>query len=141
VWLYHAHPEVFNLTCDHCAKYLPPTKGTGARDKARRLIPLPRTAADPTPCGTCPKVPTDAPERTRAHAIELSPKNHRAFLHYTECAAVGWQVPEANDWLVRRNAGIILRTINAWRDGREREMAAMFGIALARLATPETGPR
>lgn len=58
----------------------------------------------PTPCHECPKIPADAPAKTREHAIELTEQNFRAWQHYRRCRAVNrWP----NDPIVERNATIL----------------------------------
>lgn len=71
-------------------------------------VKVARTPGQRPPCSYCPKQPADVKERDRTPetAVELSPKNWRAYHHYTECAAVG-QFPD--DAVVRRNAGLIER--------------------------------
>jgi hypothetical protein len=49
-------------------------------------------------------VPRDAPERTRAHAVEPTGRSWRAYRHYRECRAVG-RFPD--DPLVRRCAALV----------------------------------
>lgn len=45
--------------------------------------------------------------RTRRFAQEISARNGQAYRHYRQCRAVGWNVPEASDPIVMRNARII----------------------------------
>lgn len=40
-------------------------------------------------------------------AVELSDRNWQAYRHYLECKAVNWNVEDAYDPIVRRNAVII----------------------------------
>jgi hypothetical protein len=102
------HPEWLR-SCKDCETYLYDDDGSITRRPARIGLPQVRPRGTITPCWKCPKVPSDAPERTRRHAIEMTPENMRAFAHYRECRAVNWQVPEASDPIVRRHARIIQR--------------------------------
>jgi hypothetical protein len=69
----------------------------------RRELPVLRLPNQRPPCHWCPKIPKGTPPRPE-NAVELSPKNMAAYLHYLECRAVG-QFPA--DPIVRRNAAAI----------------------------------
>lgn len=101
------HPEVAARSCEECRMYLfhdkgpdfgPPVERGGKRIK--------RAPGQRPPCSTCHKQPDDVPaqERRPETAVELSPKNWQAYVHYLECKAVS-QFP--TDPLVRRNAFLI----------------------------------
>ncbi len=83
-------------------------------DGTFEMIPVLRLLSQPPPCGTCPKIPKDAPVKHWDHAVQLSDKNWRAYQYYLECRAVG-QFPD--DAIVRRNARII-RAIQDEADNR-----------------------
>ena len=99
------HPE-WSRSCDGCEKWLFDDSGpapTGQRIK-RFGLPVSRPKGTVTPCIRCPKIPEDAPAKSRRFAIEMTMRSRQAYLHYLECRAVGvWP----NDPIVRRNARII----------------------------------
>lgn len=96
------------------------------------------------PCAECPKISlplaegqTPCPEL----AVELSEANARCYRHYRECRAVNWNVPEANDPLVRKHAAVI-RGVEDAVERAERVAAAVMGgsvKAVARQATRDRG--
>jgi hypothetical protein len=132
VSLYYRHPAHFSLSCETCQKFVQ-KDGVLVRHPARTGPPLERQPGQPTPCATCPKIPEDAPERTRRFARELSPRNLAAFKHYRECAAVG-RFPD--DPIVRRNAAIIKEVADSYRDSKLDALAALLGGRLAAEAQP-----
>lgn len=119
------HPEVATRSCEDCQRYLYRADG---QVETRRGEKVRRPPGVLTPCRTCPKVPPDA-EPVPASAVELSHKNTLAVLHYRRCKAVAWQVPDALDPLVRRNAAII----QAVEDLTDRQGAAELLSPLAAL--------
>lgn len=90
-------------------------------EKGLTREPVPR-GNQPTPCGSCPKIPKDVSVRTPAYAEELSERNLWAWQHYLRCKAVG-QFPD--DPIVRRNAAIMAeveKEIDHLRQARLFEM-------------------
>ena len=98
----------------------------------RRGLPVVRTG--PTPCGTCPKIPSFEPVKARAYAVELSPQNAQAYQHYLECKAVGEFPP---DPIVRRCAGFIRQV----EDAHGRNVVAGRLEAMIQLLMLVTGAR
>lgn len=96
-----AHPEVARVSCADCQAWAYNDDWTRTKRLGRDV---PRPPGSPTPCGTCPKIPASAPERTPEHAIELTTQNWQAYRHYLECRAVG-QFPD--DPIVRRTARVV----------------------------------
>lgn len=98
------HPE-WSRSCQQCETWLYDDEtGQVHRRPARTGPPTRRPLGTITPCVRCPKVPEDAPIRTRAFAIEMTIQNRLAYRHYLECQAVNsWP----DDPIVRRNARII----------------------------------
>lgn len=116
-------PE-WSRSCADCLKFAYDESGKVSR---RAGLPVLRPPGTPTPCDKCPKIPADAPTRSREHAIELSDRNIQAYGHYLECRAIG-QFPD--DPIVRRNA----RIIRAVCDEQERLPMARIAAALATLS-------
>lgn len=81
-----------------------------------------------TPCGRCPKVPPDAPRKTRRFASEWTDQNRQAYKHYLECRAVGL-FPD--DPIVRRNARIIRAIEDEYQRLPILQMVAMLGGKIA----------
>lgn len=106
------HPDIAHMSCDKCEIYVhtdgiiqqtgkpAPKRSIG---KAGRLIP-------PTPCNICPKIPKESPVKSRAWALDLTPKLQQTLTHYRECSAVN-QFPD--DAIVKHNAGIIKTAFEA----------------------------
>lgn len=90
--------------------------------------PVERPKGVDPPCRWCPKIPPGDPPNPDS-AVELSPKNIQAALHYYGCEAVGWNTPDARDPLVQRN-GRIIAAID--RD-RERQGIGLMMAPLAAL--------
>jgi hypothetical protein len=101
------HPDVAARSCGDCRRfqYLDEPGKFAAAPMRRQGLPVLRPKGTLTPCSWCDKQPADVPphERTPDTAVELSPKNWRAYQHYLECKAVG-QFPD--DPIVRRNAAL-----------------------------------
>lgn len=91
-------------------------------------VPMRRPPGVDPPCRWCPKIPPGEPANPDS-AVELSPKNLAAALHYYGCEAVGWQVPDARDPIVQRNA----RVIAAIDRSRERQGIGAMMAPLAAL--------
>jgi hypothetical protein len=90
------------------------------------------------PCDQCPKVPLPLAEGQVACpelAVELSERNAGCYRHYRECRAVNWNVPEANDPLVRKHAAVI-RGVEDAVERAERLAAAAVGGAVRAAAKP-----
>jgi hypothetical protein len=104
------NPE-FVRSCDDCEKYHYGDDGKIVRKP--HLIGLPVLRIGATPCHKCPKIPSDAPVKGRAFAVEMSQQNWLAYEHYLECRAVG-QFPA--DPIIRRWASLIRRV----EDGHSR---------------------
>lgn len=101
-----AFPQMVTRTCARCVLFMyddtpgemgPPTMLESGKQMARP------EGCDP-PCHQCPKVPYDAPARTREHAIDPPEASYEAVRFYQRCRAVG-RFPE--DEIVERNAGLI----------------------------------
>lgn len=106
-------PEFAGRSCADCKRWLYRPDGSKmVRGRPQDGgLPMLRPQGQPTPCHECPKVPSDAPERTSAHAIEPSEKSWLAYQHYLECAAVG-SFPD--DPIVKRNARVIRQVEQMW---------------------------
>lgn len=104
---------------------------SGEIDRQPRRIGLPMLRlGKPTPCGECPKIPADAPEKSSRHAIELSVRNVACVTHWLESRAVGgFAEHEKRDPWFRRHA----RILQAVWDERERE--PMERVSAMLLAT------
>lgn len=112
-------------SCADCARWL--YKDDGAvLTRGRERVPVPRPPGTPTPCHECPKVPADAPARTREHAVEPSEGSWRVWRHYRECKAVAWQVPEAADPIVRRHAGLLAPAEEAYAGAPLRQLVTLL---------------
>jgi hypothetical protein len=120
-----AHPNFAALSCAMCEKVQHVDGVISYRNTTPRT-PNPRLKGQVTPCWKCPKIPDEAPRKTRPHAIEMSYKNRAAYLHYRECSAVG-SFPD--DPIVRRNAGVIRGVIDSLAEARiERVMVLLGGL-------------
>lgn len=101
------HPDVAARSCGDCRRfqYADEPGKFAPKPLTRAGLPVLRPKGAPTPCSWCAKQPPDVPdwERTPDTAVELSPANWRAYMHYLECKAVG-QFPD--DPIVRRNAAL-----------------------------------
>lgn len=116
------HPEIVGRSCADCKAWMfddSPTRLSG-RKFVRAGQPQPRPPNLPTPCHQCPKIPAGADPKPE-NAVELSPKNWRAYSHYLECRAV-LKFPDA-DPIVRRNAVLIRMVEDEARDAREDRRA------------------
>ena len=98
------HPEFAGRTCESCVTWSYDEDGQITRKPSRVGLPVRRPKGTPTPCHKCPKIPPNAPEKTREHAIEMSERTMATYRHYLECRAVG-RFPR--DRIVERNAAII----------------------------------
>ena len=128
------HPEVAGRTCDDCRRYVydDTPAGMGQRslrrdDKGRMTLPIHRPLTAVTPCHQCPKTSTGR----REDAVEIDRRTVQVYRHYRECRAVGWQVSEANDPIVRRNAAIVREIEDAADQGREATLNALLGQLVA----------
>jgi hypothetical protein len=109
-----AAPRVATRSCHDCQRFLYDEQtGEQVRRPARFGLPVRRPPGTLPPCHQCPKVPDDAPFRTREYAVDLTDQNWQALAFYSECRAVG-QFPA--DPIVRRWAGLI----RAVEDAHER---------------------
>lgn len=105
-----AHPEMIERTCARCEAYFY-EDGLNKMGPLMLLddgspMPRPRDGDRPgeTPCHQCPKVPRDAPSRTREFAVDPSEKSLAALRHYQRCKTTGvWPADE----IVFRNAELI----------------------------------
>lgn len=101
------HPKVAAIDCETCKKFHYDEKWDPvmipADPSGRTKKHMPRGPRDPLACSICPKIPLGAVPVPK-NAVELSPKNYRAWRHYLECRAVG-KFPD--DPIVRRNASIL----------------------------------
>lgn len=95
------------------------------RDRAGRAVPRP--SGGMLPCGRCAKVPPGA-EPVPASAVDPSGMSRRVYEHFDECEAVGWQVPEATDPIVKRHAAVIRRVRRAVEEARQGALAALSAI-------------
>lgn len=88
-----------------------------------------------TPCRTCPKIPAGAKPYPE-HAVEFGAEEWAVWRHYAECKAVGWQVSDAADPVVRRNAGLLRQVEDAAADAKSSgRVEALLGL----LARPQGG--
>lgn len=124
----HVHPEVAGRDCDECQEFaFDETTGKKQFRDAGELFPVLRGGAPP-PCRTGKGCPKGTPEEPRT----LSTKNLLAFIHYTECKAVG-VFPD--DPIVRQNAGIIRSLedmMDRYRQDNQPLISILKGIANAR---------
>lgn len=125
------YPRIASRSCQDCATYVYNEDGTPTM---RAGIHQKRPQGMPTPCHTCPKIPTGVmpvPE----NALELTPRLARAYRHYRGCKAVGrFPIhPHGEDEIVVDNARIIAgveRIVEV--EGRKRlelVMASVFAVA------------
>jgi hypothetical protein len=116
--------------CDACERYMYEDRA-GSMGPLLRLDdgrPMPRPEGTGTPCFQCPKVPKDAPERTRAFAEEPTARSLMALRHYQRCQAVR-QFPD--DEIVHRNAELIGPVEREAEIARCRDAAAVLGLLMA----------
>lgn len=129
-----AHPEMIDRTCQKCQDYwyedTPGHMGPLLRLDDGSPMRRPTDGGKPggTPCHQCPKVPRDAPERTREHAIEPTEKSMAALRHYERCAAVG-RFPD--DEIVERNAGLIAPIYRQAEVANARDAAGIIALLIA----------
>lgn len=109
------HPGVAYRDCGHCQRFAYDEK-TG-KPELWRGEPIKRSA--PPPCryeieGGRTKCPKGTPEKSRM----LTEQNEEAYEHYLQCQATG-QFPD--DPIVRRNAALIRRAVDAFDEIREND--------------------
>lgn len=129
--MYFMFPEMIDRTCAKCERYWY-QDGIGTMGPLMLLDggdPMPRPKGGGTPCHQCPKVPTDAPARTREHAIEPTEKSLAALRHYERCAAVR-RFPEGDE-IVDRNAGLIAPIERAAEVAKQRDAASLIALLIA----------
>lgn len=120
------YPAIAALSCDECEKVMH-TDGVLTMTGRRPLqTVVPRAKGIKTPCSTCKKIPHDAPERKRRYATEMTEQNWRAYQHYLGCAAVNWNVPEAGDPIVQKNAAIIKGVLDSLHEAREERLTQLL---------------
>ena len=122
-----------NRTCDECERF----QYDDRIDEMGPLIRLDdgramkRTEGIPTPCHQCPKVPTDAPARTREHAVEPTEQSWAAITHYQRCKAVN-RFPDDN--IVERNAVVIGQAERNADAAQQRDAAGLIAMLFASAA-------
>ncbi len=116
------HPEFAGRTCASCKEWVYQDDGT---IQLRAGEPVKRFRGAPTPCGTCPKIPSGLPKCPES-AVEPSEKSARIYQHYRECRAVA-RFPD--DPIVKRHAAII----RALHDERDRLPLERLTVALGVL--------
>lgn len=105
-----AHPNL--VSCECCAAYAFKKAGGEVMRVPGTGEPMERGTGQPTPCSSCPKVPTWAKaagkdwRELRTLAAELTPANRLAYEHYVQCKAVG-RFPD--DPIVEWVAGVVRR--------------------------------
>lgn len=62
--------------------------------------------------------------------MDFTPATRRAWDHYQECRAVGWNVADAADPLVRHHAALIRAVEDAVESRRAGTLAAVMALAL-----------
>lgn len=82
-------------------------------------IPAPRPSWSAMPCGTCPKIPADAPIKSRFNRVELDERGWEAWRFYKECKAVN-DFPK-DDAMVRECAVEIAAAYESVERHRQRE--------------------
>jgi hypothetical protein len=126
------HPEL--PRCDDCRQWLYTPDWRLQRRPHPDGPPVPRPKGSSPPCSDCPKIPRPLPVGERAWwglAAELSEENARCLEHYRECVAVGWQVPDALDPLVRRHAALIRGEDEAVERGRQSALLGLLAMGTA----------
>lgn len=131
--LFHS-PEMIDRTCAKCQAYFYEDTA-GVMGPLLRLDdgrPMPRPTDDgkpgDTPCYQCPKVPKDAPARTREHAIEPTERSLDALRHYERCIAIG-NFPD--DEIVQRNAELIGPIYRTAEIASARDAAGVIALLIA----------
>lgn len=100
-------PRAAHRSCDDCQTWLYDDRGGNFGERLLRGgMPIPRAKGSRTPCAFCPKIPPGQPA-VPTSAVELDEAGYQCWDHYRACKGVNWQVPEAADPIVRRNAGLI----------------------------------
>lgn len=116
------HPEIARRSCDDCIRFMyDDTPQRMGEIRLRGGEPIPRLKSQKPSCGWCPKIPRGVEPRP-SNAVELSEKNHQAYLFHVECRAVrSWP----DDPIVRRNAAIIERVEAMARDEQQSDLIAL----------------
>jgi len=132
--LYLLDRPKYGRSCSDCRKYqYDPDSGQVKEDKAGRPLLMPRLRGreiDP-PCHACPKTIGLRVRHWRG-AADPPPWAYQTFRHFLECRAVGWQVPDAADPIVRRNAKIVEGVEASIAAGRADGIEAMLAGLMTR---------
>lgn len=125
-----AFPQLITRTCTRCALYMyddtPGEMGPPTMLESGEQMKRPE-GCDP-PCHQCPKVPADAPARTREHAIDPTDKSYEAVRFYQRCRAIN-RFPE--DEIVERCAGMIEPIERAAEIMKTKDAAGAIALLLA----------
>lgn len=115
-------------SCGECKAFVFQDDGRPMTRAGRRVR---RPLGVLTPCRSCPKVPADAPPYPES-AVEFGPTEWAVYQHYRECKAVGWQVPDVVDPLVKLHAGLLAQVEESTEAVRsEARVLAVLAGALA----------
>jgi hypothetical protein len=125
-------PRFASFSCDDCERWLHTDGVFSERGRYPLRVRVERPKGMLTPCrAPCPKIPFDAPEKTRRYAVELSERGWRVWTHYRECAAVG-QFPD--DPLVRRHASLLRQVIDSVAEGKVEQRQSLLMSVIVQLA-------
>jgi hypothetical protein len=91
-----------------------------------------RHPREPLPCGTCPKVPEDAPFKDKRFAVELDDRGWMAWDFYQTCKAVGRFPDDHAVEQVAKTIAAVEERARAHREGRRTvEIAAVMAQVAA----------
>lgn len=125
-------PLIAERTCAECVAWWYDEK-TGQR-MPRFGVEQRRPPTVPTPCRECPKIPADAPVKSRFQAVELNERERMAVEFWQRCRAVNrWPDDEA----VEAVAAVLDETERACDRAVEERRQADFVRAVLTAVTAQ----
>lgn len=134
MWLRLHHPQMAELSCDDCQRFVCDVKTGEIKRNAATKLPVKRPAGSQTPCDACPKCQWSARGRespAEGRQAELSPKNQVLVDLYYQIQAAPGSV-ELTD-RVAAKMGLIGQLFDERQQLHQRKMTAALEALLTRI--------